>query len=263
MYAIALTRWGRPLEQELEFLSPLLGVSGYDLRMRLNAPPPLVLLRAGTPEEARNHLAQLRGRGHGAVAVDMSRVHSSATLYSPREFRFHPATLQLLDPTGNHELAYTDLLALIQASVRSQEQHTDVQKSRSFSLGRAALTGGLVMTKSKQKVTTQTRDERELVLYLFRKDGSAVLLRESRLHYEGLGAEATHSAMLNFRKLAELLHQRAPHALFDDRLATQKRAASAQQLTGNALSQVLSSSNADENDLAAHLLAVGFLQGQL
>ena len=74
MYVVAITRWAQPLEQEAVVLAPLLGMAAYDLKLRLAGPLPAVFARAPELARARELLAALRARGHGAVACDLARV---------------------------------------------------------------------------------------------------------------------------------------------------------------------------------------------
>jgi len=265
MYVVAITRWARPVEQELAALAPLLGLAAYDLKLRLTGPLPVVFQRVTEVERAREVLAALRLRGHGAVACDLAYVPSSEEMPSPRSYQLRADALVALHPAwGERSMAYGDLLALIRAKAAKVEQSSSTTKQKKLSLGRAALTGGLVMRKS---TTTHDRaevEEREQVLYLIRNTGrDPMILREQQLRHQGLGEQVKPTSLENFVTLLAVLRQRAPQALYDDRLVTHRRKASMIAVAGTAASQVISSSNASENDLAAHLIAVAHLKGQL
>ncbi len=265
MYVVAITRWARPAEQEVAALAPLSTLAVYDLRLRLAGPLPVVFERVADAERARQLLGALRQRGHGAVACDLTCVPGSEQLTSPRSYELAADAFVALDPAwGRRLMPYGDLLALIRANSASIEQSSSMTKQKKLSLGRAAMTGGLVMRKTSTTDERATTEEREQVLYLIRKTGrDPMLLRERHLRHQGLGEQVKPTSLENFASLVVVLRQRAPQVLYDDRLATHRRKTSITSLAGSAAHQVTSSSNASENDLAAHLIAVAHLKGQL
>jgi hypothetical protein len=144
-------------------------------------------------------------------------------------------------------------------SAELSSEHTE----KKFSLGRAALTGGLVMTKSKTVSQRDTVQEREQVLYVMHQSGTGhVILRESRLRYTGLGARIGRSSSENFATTIALLREGAPQARFDDRLLRHRRAAGSIAVAGTSSSRTVTTSNDADADLGAHILTVAFLQGQ-
>ena len=100
-------------------------------------------------------------------------------------------------------------------------------------------------------------------MYLLKRSGSGhVLLRETRLHYAGLGPRMGHSAIESFSTLIAALRERAPQAFYDDRLLRQ-RASGSLQVSRTSTSRTVTTSNEREVDVAVHLLAVAFLQAQI
>ncbi len=265
MVIVAITRWGQPVEQEALALAPLSSLAAYDLKLRLAGPLPVVFERVPDAQRARQLLVALRARGHGAVACDLARVASSEQMTSPRSYELGAHAFVALDPAwGQRQMPYVDLLALIRANSATIEQSSSISKRKKLSLGRAAMTGGLVMRKSTTTDQRSTAEEREQVLYLIRDNGQdPMLLRERHLRHQGLGALVKPTSLENFGTLVARLRQEAPQALYDDRLVTHRRKTGITQLAGSAAQKVTSSSNASENDLAVHLIAVAHLKGQL
>jgi hypothetical protein len=74
VFVVAITRWARPLEEELVELAAIVGEVPYDLRLRLAGTLPAIFGRTSDRQEAIERLGMLRGRGHGAVACDVDRV---------------------------------------------------------------------------------------------------------------------------------------------------------------------------------------------
>jgi hypothetical protein len=265
MYVVAITRWASSPEEEARALAPVLGVAPYDLKLRLGGPLPVVVTREADAARARELLQLMRTRGHGAIGCDLAYVPSSEQMPAPRSYRLEDEAFVGLDPAwGERAVRYADLLGLVHASAATLEESTAVTQSKKFSLGRAVLTGGLVMRK---KTTSERRDsseQREQVLYLIRQDGrDPMILREQRLRHQGLGARAKPTSPENFATLITLLRERAPGALFDDRLFTRPRRATTTSVSGTAADRLAASSNASDNDLAAHLIVVAHRQRQL
>lgn len=264
MYVVAVTRWARPLEQEVGALSPLLGMAPYDLKLRLGGPLPVLFAREPDAARARQLLATLRGRGHGAVACDVARVADSAEMTCPRTYAFEPAAFAGESPEwGRREMPYAEVAGLIHASAATFEQTSSVTKQRKFSLGRAALTGGIAMRKTTTTEKRSQAEEREQVLYVIRNDArDPWLLRESRLRHLGLGDRIRPTSAENFATLVELLRERAPQALYDDALRRRPRKADGVSVSGTTAHKVTEVSNASETDLAVHLIVVAHLTGQ-
>jgi hypothetical protein len=271
MYVVALTRWGTggapyrtpepaSIEQEALALAPLLGATVYEARLALAAAPPAVLLTTTEVDNARQLLALLRGRGHGAVACDDASVTASERMTTPKSFRFEPAAFVGDDRPA---IAYADVAALLLAAHVRQAESTSEHTERKFSLARSALSGGLVNTKKTSVTERSVSQERQQVLYVMNRSGSGhVLLYETRLHYTGLGPALGKSTIENFGTTVKLFREHAPGAYFDDRLLRTRRSGSVRQ-SGTTTSKTVTTSNDGEVDLAAHLITLAFLQVQL
>ncbi len=267
MYVVALTRWSAaPREPEVLALAPLVGGTLYDARLLLAGALPLLLVRTDDVARAQQALALLRARGHGAVACDVDRVEASEQMFCPREFAFEgdfrePVGLRVAEPgRGERLLTFDRVLAFVRATHDAASESTTVTKTTKLSLAKAAITGGAAFTKTTVKKERHVSEDREQVLYVF--DGSGhghVILRETRLKYAGLGDRIAPSVAENFQRLVQALRDRAPQALFDEQLVGARRRA----VVTAAGQGALAASNADETDLAAHLIAVAHRSGQL
>lgn len=265
MYVVAIVRWARPLEQELAALAPLLGMVAYDLKLRLGGPLPVVFAREADPARARELLAALRKRGHGAVACDLTKVPSAAEMTAPRTYELAADAFVGAAPAwGEARMPYAEIVALIHANVATIERTQEVTKDRKFSLGRAALTGGIAVRKEVEKKSVASSEDREQVLYVVHESGrDPWLLCEQRLRHRGLGERVRPTAGENFATLVQLLRARAPHALYDDRLLRRLRKTDTVSVSGPTARKVTEISNASETDLAMHLIVVGHITGQL
>ncbi len=125
--------------------------------------------------------------------------------------------------------------------------------TRRFSLARAALSGGLLLTKAVRAARQPVSEEREGFLHLYGQGLPPLVWRETEVDYRSLGGALQPSRHANFAHLVGELRRRCPRATWDERLAT--RAGQA-QLLGAALSP------GEHLDVAISVLA-GALQVRL
>ena len=120
------------------------------------------------------------------------------------------------------------------------------------------------MKKKVEVASSATSEDRESVLYLFtRSQPEPLLFRETHLHYQGLGAALKPVSSQNFLTLVQLLRAGAPRALYDERFLKQKRKVGISSVVAVGKDTSISSSNANDNDLAAYLLVLALEEGQL
>jgi hypothetical protein len=220
MYAVAIAelseRGGDATA--LAQLATELGTTLYELKLVLNAGLPAIVSLTVDAAVASNASAAIARHGHRAVRFDRRSLVPSTAMTTILDVRFEPDALR----AGNRQderLAYADILALLRATLRSQETGKREEKERKFRPGMAIATGGLVLSKTtKREVVTHT-ETREQVLYLFsRSGGTPWILRERTARYAGLGSDLAPSALENFRTTVQRLRQRAPGAVYDERL---------------------------------------------
>jgi hypothetical protein len=244
VFVVAVASLARPAEEEAPALARDVGVTVYEAGLALRAASPAIVLRTEDRARALAVLAALRDRGHEAVALDAAQIVPSDAMHAVRAFRFEREALVASGSEGGEDrAAYAELFAIVRATHASKSQIIEKSKERKLSLGRAAMSGGMLLTKSVEKVTTRTTEERELVAYLFRNDGAPWIVRASRTRYDGLGAELRHSAIENFQVFLKKLRDAAPAAAYDERLLTGARAG-------------VDASSTAAVDLLAHLVAV-------
>src|SRR5262249_43172649 len=127
-----------------------------------------------------------------------------------------------------------------------------------LSVGRAVMTGGMAFTKTVKTDTRSSSEERERVLYVFRRTGATPwILHEHGTSWAGLGRPPGTAEGENYRLALAALRELAPLAAYDERLLTRKAAerTSLSGGTGTATTTVRTSSEAGV-DLLAHLVAM-------
>jgi hypothetical protein len=189
------------------------------------------------------------------VACDSSAVVSSLDMVSMRRPRLEEDAVVLDDRPGER-LPYDDVLALIPAVHHRRVDTATQTRETKLSMGRALVTGGMSFTKTVKTNTRSATEERDVVLYVFRRSGAPPwILREHGTGWAGLGLPLAPSESENYRAAVAALRERAPRATFDDRLMTRK-AGERSALSGGGGSTTVKTSSEAGVDLLAHLLAL-------
>ena len=173
-------------------------------------------------------------------------------MFRPKAFRFEGDELVASGNGEERRLSLAGILALVRANHLTRSEETFVERKRSISIGRAALTGGLLATKTSRVEKRRVVDEREPVLYVFRQDAEPWLLASTQMRYDGLGPEMKISKVENFEVLVRTLRERAPLATYDARLL----AVRAGTTVVDSSATRTSTSSAAALDLLAHLVAL-------
>jgi hypothetical protein len=252
---VALTALRGSVEDEAPRLATDLGSTPYDTALLLRSPPPVPLLRTEDRARALALLGRLRERGHEAVACDTAAVVAAEAMREVRAFRLEPDALIVPAPTSEPErVAWGDVIALVRAMHRTRTEHVEKSAERKFSFGRAAMSGGVLLTKTVTNATKHTNEEREQVLYVFRRGAVPLLATQSRTRYDGLGADLRPSQIENFSTLIRTLRERAPDAIYDERLLAPRPGLD--RVRAGAASGSVSASSSEAIDLLAHLIAL-------
>jgi hypothetical protein len=225
MFLVAVVSLARAVEDEAPLLAADLGVTAYEIGLVLRSPSPSIVLRTPDRERATEILKRLRTRGHDAIACDTSAIVASKDMFAGRSFRFDDDAFVVTgDTNASERTAYTDLLALVRATHAHDSTTVEKTEKLKLSIGRAAMTGGLVPAKRVTSERTVRTSEREQVLYVFRRVGPPFLLRASRLRYDGLANAIRPTQLENFTVLIDALRQRAGNTTaYDDRFVAQAK----------------------------------------
>ena len=260
MFIVAVTDLHGPVEAAVAALAEDMGAPAYDARLLLAAGMPAIVKTTPDRALALELLTRLRARGHGAVACDGSAVVSSEDMVAMRRPRLE-ADAVTLDDLPEPRLPYADVLALLPAVHQRRVDMATQTRQTKLSMGRALMTGGMAFTKTVKTNTHTATEERDVVLYVFRRSGEPPwLLRERGTGWAGLGLPLAPSESENYRLAVAALRERAPGATFDDRLMTRK-AAERSSLSGGGGNTTVKTSSQAGVDLLAHLLALRIARG--
>lgn len=218
MDLVALVSVARNVEEEIPRLAADLGITPYEAGLLLRGPMPAIVLRSEDRAKVLGLLGNLRGRGHDAVACELDAVVAGEDMFCPKAFRVEGNDLVASAEGAEQRLNGGDVFAILRANHRTLVEDTMATSERKLSFSRAAMTGGLLLTKTSRAEERRVTDEREAVLYVFRNDGTPWLFRSTWLRYDGLGPRMRRSKLENFEVLVDVLRELAPNAPYDARL---------------------------------------------
>jgi hypothetical protein len=249
-------------------LAAATGVTTYEARLALAAGFPTIVLTTGDEAKARDLAAALRAGGDDAIACDTREVIAAEAMVPFDRFTFEtnagPAEGPFRDRSAGdgvvaagQSLPYADILCLLRAIHRGRAKTETRTTERKFDIGKSLLSGGLANSKVVTKTSSEAAESREPVLYVFRRSGATPwLLREARTSYEGLGPARGLTATANFATTIRLLRERAPNAVYDERLVHAHRALERSSMQGTGAKSTVTSSFASGIDALAHLVAL-------
>jgi hypothetical protein len=256
VYVVALTKLVTPIEDEAAALARDLGTVPYEQRLVLNGGLPAIVLRTTDRGAATGLLAKLLARGQGAVACDAGAVVPSERMTLLRHFGFEKDAVVLTDREGER-LPYGDISALLRAVHRTRTETESSVQQKKLSMGRAIMSGGLMLSKNVASKERSVSQEMEQVLYVFRTSGAPPwLLRERAANYSGLGKELGPSSAQNFMTTITRLRELAPEAVYDERLVAPRPVPARISRTQGEKSESISTSSGSGVDLLAHVLAL-------
>lgn len=248
---VAIVALGRNAEQEAQFLAQDLGLTAYETGVMLRGPKPVIVLRTEDRNRAIDLASKLRSRGHDAVALDLDQVTWSEEMFRPKTFRLEGEELVAESQGRERRLPFADVFAIVRAVHTTDSSEVTTTSVTTPSFGRAALTGGIKVTKTTQRETSRTESVREPVLYVFRGSEAPWLFVSQFLRYEGLGRSMEVSKTANFEVLVRLLRERMPSVPYDTRLLQARPVAT----VVNAGAKNLTVSSAHPLDILAHVVA--------
>jgi hypothetical protein len=242
-------------DSEAQALAAALGRTAYEERLKLLGGFPANVLTTADRELAVRTLGELRSRGHAATMLDGATVVSNQRMPAMRRFRLEPDAVALDEP-GAPRLPAADVSALLRAVHHVRTDLRTEVSTKSFSAGRALVSGGLMLSKTIKREERSSSTESEPILYVFRASGSVPwILRERGTNYSALGRELGPSSMQNFLTTVRRLRELVPHAVYDERLLKLRVQAGPPIKSAGLDGESVTTSTASSLDIAAHLLA--------
>ena len=192
------------------------GLALADLNRRLAGILPRVLFAGGAPAGLDQALAAL---GFGVLALEPTEVPDDDQRVVVRRLDFSGGALTAWDAQGKEHRASGPDIGLLQRGMRvSRNTQTVKTSERKLDVGRAVLSGGLLLTKKVEKTDVKTTETSEPFLLVQRRGDSDLILYERRIDYRALGAEMQPASRGNLEVVWRKLGALAPDRV-DDRVA--------------------------------------------
>lgn len=202
-------------------LASALGITSYEASVRLRVPGsgPLVIATFGERSAADETSLKLEVSGLTTVMISDEENTSAQKGFPVRTFRFNEHTLHA-ESRQKETLAvdYQKIFLIIRGMGMKQETSTETTTEQKFDIGKAILTGGLIMSKTVKTTEQKITEEREGFLFVYAEGILPLVFREGALDYSSLGPALQPSRLANFTTLLAEIRRRSPQARFDDRL---------------------------------------------
>jgi hypothetical protein len=209
-FVVAVGEIAAALEDEAPPLAAAVGLTAYDIKARLTGPLPRVLFQSPQEEPARRVLAAVRARRHGAFLCDTDTVPRPADVVRVRRF----AVTDVGVLAGEAVLPYDRIGAVLRVAVRS----TVVRSTREKELrSRGA--------RPPATVEVEHAAHESLVVhaaYLVPRTAGAErsrpwVLHEREASFLALGPALKKTRRENLTAALDLVRERAPRAIYDER----------------------------------------------
>lgn len=189
-----------------------------DLRMRAQGVLPKVIHTDVDVERAGRLAIALRERGAAAFLLDPFTVGQVPRLYA-RSLVWIDDGFAAVDGLGAQHPCPYSAIRLVQKGRKVHTESSEVTRTeKKFSVGRAVLSGGLILTKGVEKKELQSREDRVAMLLVQRNDGGdEIAIVEGHHDFRFLGAQMSPTSMVNLERTLVELRRRAPKLRVDDR----------------------------------------------
>jgi hypothetical protein len=204
----------------LKKAAELTGMVLADFSRRLMGIMPRVLLPAALADRADELVSGLEELGFVAFACDPGAVPCDADRILVRGMEVRADGVTFVDGQGQRHECPKTAIAAIQRGIRVSTSSEKVETTeRRVDVGKAVLTGGMLLTSKVKKQTVRTQEDRDAFLLVARNDGEPdAIIYERRLDYRFLGADKQPSSFANLEKTLARLRALAPALPVDDRL---------------------------------------------
>ena len=195
----------------------LAGLATADAVRLLTGTFPRILLRNVPEPEAL--VAALQAEGYLAWASDPAQVQGDAQRLLLRDLQWTEGGFLAQDGQGTQHCPFA-AVRLLQRGTRTHAATVlETSTSRKVDLGRALLSGGMMITKKVTTTTERTTHAKEPFLLVQRNDGLPdLMIYEHRMSYQCLGAAMGHATLANLGLLVAKFQSHCPQAPLDDRV---------------------------------------------
>lgn len=234
-------RVAAPVDTWLVPMAAALGMTAFDLRLRLGGAPPWIVARVATSADAEALLARLRAAGAGGVTLDLATPLLATALVARAFVREEGVALE----PEQRVIGWNEILLAVHATLEAELGREVTRYAGNDGMG----------------VTRHTRErERRQGLYLCVRDAPAVRLLEG-----GLGLPEAQAATVRGRfdafvaSVRDRVGAERMHTAF---VTEPRKRTSLRALAQSETQRATLVGNAEETDLAVALLAKAVIERQ-
>jgi hypothetical protein len=223
MHIVGIYDLGREKVTLAGALAAALGRTNCEAMARLRAPGegPLVVAVFAMEEQTELLSEKLRYAGFKVVVLTADEIEAAKHARVVRRFGLGGQDLLIeTDKAERTSVPFLDIALILRGTGIVSAMSSETVKSRSVSLGRAVLSGGMMVSKIKKEVHEVRKEEREGFINVYAGDAPALVFRENSIAYDSLGPELRPSRAANFVYLVSELRRRCTTARYDERLLT-------------------------------------------
>jgi hypothetical protein len=221
MHLVAIHSLNKDKEATAGSLATVLKVTLYEALTRLRCPGngPLTVAVFAGKEQAEQLSERLNSAGFRSVVLTAEEIAGEDRAWIVRSFGLGEHQLHIeTEKDKNLDIAFQDVELILPGISTSRDTTTEIVKHRSINLGRAVLTGGMILTNTTKTTRDVTTEARERFINLYAADAHVIVFRENSLDYNSLGPARKLSRSENFTHTVAELRRRCPNALYDERL---------------------------------------------
>jgi hypothetical protein len=221
MHIVAIYNLNNDKETSAGSLAAVLKVTFYEALTRLRCPGngPLTVAVFAEKEQAEQLSEQLRSAGFKPVVLRAEEIAGMTGTWIVRSFGLGEDELHIETEQGkNLDIAFQDVDLILCGMSISRDTITEIVKQRSIDVGRAVLSGGMMITKTTRTSRDVTTEARERFINLYARGAPVIVFCENAIDYSSLGSARGPSRSENFVHLVAELRRCCPVARYDDRL---------------------------------------------
>ncbi len=217
MKLVALARAPAIPENAAGALAQATGMALAEARMRIAPEPPALLARLG-PDQATALVVALRAAGIAALALEL-RVPTDGDRHRARRLSLDQAGATFVAGSGAElRFAWPEVLAVLRGARTNRTDVERTETTRRLSLGRAMMSGGLLLSTKQRRAMHSSSEAVEQVILLYLRDGRVAQIAEQELQFACLGPAMQPSRVANMVRIAAMLREHTPSAFHDERL---------------------------------------------
>jgi hypothetical protein len=182
-----------------------------------------VVARYGEIEPAWACAGRLRANGISPILLTTEDLETDAQRFLVRGFKLGGQGITVTSRRGDTaEIAYRDLDLFLHGVKVDERTELKTTEQRKFSLSRALVTQGLMMSKTVRKTDKVTSVEREEFFHLYAPGRPPLVFRSGALDYRSFGHALQPSVQANFTFLVEEMRRAFPQVPYNERLANRQ-----------------------------------------